>query len=89
MQNRSLLSAGTGKKALDWLVAHSGNRRNLEVDFFGGEPLMNFPVIREVVAYGRELEKQHGKVFKFTTTTNAVALNDEVIDFLNGRWTTW
>lgn len=83
MQNRSLLSAGTGKKALDWLVAHSGNRRNLEVDFFGGEPLMNFPVIREVVAYGRELEKQHGKVFKFTTTTNAVALNDEVIDFLN------
>lgn len=83
MRNRSLLSAETGRKALDWLVAHSGNRKNLEVDFFGGEPLMNFPVIREVVAYGRELEKTHGKVFKFTTTTNAVALNDEIMDFLN------
>ena len=51
----------TGKKALDWLVAHSGKRKNLEVDFFGGEPLMNFPVIKELVAYGRELEKEHGK----------------------------
>ena len=83
MHSRSLLSAETGKKALDWLVAHSGHRKNLEVDFFGGEPLMNFEVIKEVVAYGRELEKRHGKVFKFTTTTNAVLMNDEIIDFLN------
>lgn len=83
MQSRSLLSVETGKKALDWLIAHSGKRRNLEVDFFGGEPLMNFTVIKEVVAYGRGLEKKHDKVFKFTTTTNAVAMDDEVIDFLN------
>lgn len=83
MQSRTMLSLETGKKALDWLVAKSGKRRNLEVDFFGGEPLMNFSVIREVVAYGRELEKKHDKVFKFTTTTNAVALNDEISDFLN------
>ena len=83
MQNRTLLSAETGKKALDWLVAKSGKRKNLEVDFFGGEPLMNFPVIKEVVSYGRELEKKHGKVFKFTTTTNAVALSDEIADYLN------
>ena len=83
MSSRMLLPAETGKKALDWLVSKSGKRRNLEVDFFGGEPLMNFPVIKEVVAYGRELEKKHDKVFKFTTTTNAVLLNDEVIDFLN------
>lgn len=83
MQSRSMLSAETGKKALDWLVSKSGGRKNLEVDFFGGEPLMNFPVIQEVVAYGRELEKKHGKVFKFTTTTNAVAMTDEVMDFLN------
>ena len=83
MCNRTLLSAETGKKALDWLISKSGNRKNLEVDFFGGEPLMNVPVIREVVDYGRGLEKKHGKVFKFTTTTNAVLLTDEVIDFLN------
>ncbi len=83
MQNRSLLSADTGKKALDWLVAHSGDRKNLEVDFFGGEPLMNVPVIQEVVAYGRELEKKHGKLFKFTTTTNGVALTEDTMDFLN------
>ncbi|MEF9878048.1 MAG: thioether cross-link-forming SCIFF peptide maturase [Clostridia bacterium] len=83
MQSRSLLSAQTGKKALDWLIAHSGKRKNLEVDFFGGEPLMNFPVIKEVVAYGRSLEAANGKLFKFTTTTNAVAMDDEVMDFLN------
>ena len=83
MNSRSLLSAETGKRALDWLVAHSGKRRNLEVDFFGGEPLMNFPVIKEVVAYGRSLEEPNGKLFKFTTTTNAVAMDEEVMDFLN------
>ena len=83
MRSRSLMSAETGKKALDWLVAKSGNRHNLEVDFFGGEPLMNFPAIREVVTYGRELEKLHHKHFKFTTTTNAVGLTDEIMDYLN------
>ena len=83
MKGRSLLPVETGKKALDWLVAHSGNRYNLEVDFFGGEPLMNFPVIVELVAYGRELERLHHKHFKFTTTTNAVAMTDEIMDFLN------
>ena len=83
MRNRALLSEQTGKKALDWLVAHSGNRRNLEVDFFGGEPLMNFPVIEKLVAYGRELEKQVHKHFKFTTTTNAVAMTDEMMNFMN------
>ncbi|MEG2604386.1 MAG: thioether cross-link-forming SCIFF peptide maturase [Clostridia bacterium] len=83
MRNRTLLSTETGMKALDWLVAHSGNRKNLEVDFFGGEPLMNVPVIKEVVAYGRGLEKKHGKVFKFTTTTNALNMTDDVMDVLN------
>jgi uncharacterized protein len=83
LRNRMLMPAETGKRALDWLVAKSGNRRNLEVDFFGGEPLMNFPMIREVIAYGRELEKTQNKHFKFTTTTNGVGLTDEIMDFLN------
>lgn len=83
MRSRTMLTAETGKRALDWLVAHSGKRRNLEVDFFGGEPLMNVPVIKEVVAYGRELEKTHDKHFKFTTTTNALNMTDDVMDFLN------
>jgi len=83
MRNRTLLTTDTGKQALDWLIAHSGNRYNLEVDFFGGEPLMNFEVIKEVVAYGRDLEKQYHKHFKFTTTTNAVAMTEEVMNFLN------
>ena len=83
MRNRSLLTVETGIKALDWLIAHSGNRVNLEVDFFGGEPLMNFPVIRELVAYGRSQEAPHHKHFKFTTTTNALNMTDEVMDFLN------
>ncbi len=82
-RNRCMLSAETGKAALDWLVRMSGKRINLEVDFFGGEPLMNFKVVKEIVAYGRELEKQHNKHFKFTTTTNGLLLSDEIIDFLN------
>ena len=80
---RGLLPLETGKKALDWLIAHSGNRHQLEVDFFGGEPLMNFPVVRDLVLYGRELEKKHNKHFQFTITTNAVGLTDESIAFLN------
>ena len=80
---RGLLPVETGKRALDWLVAHSGNRKNLEVDFFGGEPLMNFGALKEIVAYGREIEKRTGKVFWFTTTTNCIGLTDEVADYLN------
>lgn len=83
MKNRILLSYETGKKALDWLVSKSGNRHNLEVDFFGGEPLMNMRVIKELVAYGRELEKLHNKNFKFTITTNGLALNNDNIEFIN------
>lgn len=81
--DRSLMSAEVGKKALDFLVANSGNRINLEVDFFGGEPLMNFGVVKEVVAYGRELEKKYNKKFRFTMTTNGVLLNDDIMEFLN------
>jgi uncharacterized protein len=83
MRDRSILPPETGRKALDWLVRKSGNRYNLEVDFFGGEPLLNFPAIREIVAYGRELEKKYHKHFKFTVTTNGVNLNDEMIEFFN------
>ncbi len=80
---RALMSYEVGRKALDFLVSHSGNRRNLEVDFFGGEPLMNWKVVKDLVAYGRELEKSHDKHFRFTLTTNGVLLNDEVMDFCN------
>lgn len=79
----ALMSLETGKKALDFLVANSGARRNLEVDFFGGEPLMNFEVVRDIVRYGRELEKIHDKKFRFTLTTNGVLLNDEIMEFAN------
>lgn len=80
---RALMSFETGKKALDFLVANSGNRVNLEVDFFGGEPLMNWDVVKQLVQYGRSLEKEHNKKFRFTLTTNGVLLNDEVMDFVN------
>lgn len=81
--DRSLMSFEVGKKALDFLVKNSGSRRNLEVDFFGGEPLMNFDVVRQLVAYGRSLEKEHDKHFRFTLTTNGVLLDDDIIDFVN------
>ena len=80
---RALMSFEVGKKALDFLIAHSGNRRNLEVDFFGGEPLLNWQVVKDLVAYGREQEKHFDKCFRFTLTTNGVLLNDEVADFCN------
>lgn len=80
---RALMSYEVGKKALDFLIANSGNRRNLEVDFFGGEPLMNWKVVKDLVAYGREQEKIHNKNFRFTLTTNGVLLNDEVQEFVN------
>ena len=77
------MSFEVGKKALDFLVANSGNRVNLEVDFFGGEPLMNWQVVKDLVAYGREQEKLHDKKFRFTLTTNGILLNDEVQEFVN------
>ncbi len=78
-----IMSAEVGKRALDYLVEHSGSRRHLEVDFFGGEPLINWDVCKEIVAYGRELEKKHNKIFNFTLTTNGVLIDEDVIDFTN------
>ena len=80
---RALMSFEVGKKALDFLVANSGSRVNLEVDFFGGEPLMNWQVVKDLVSYGRSLEKTHNKKFRFTLTTNGVLLNDEILEFVN------
>jgi uncharacterized protein len=80
---RALMSFEVGKKALDFLIASSGERRNLEVDFFGGEPLMNWQVVKDLVAYGRSQEEAHNKRFRFTLTTNGVLLNDEIMDFCN------
>ena len=80
---RALMSFEVGKKALDFLVANSGSREHLEVDFFGGEPLMNWQVVKDLVAYGREQEKIHNKHFRFTITTNGVLLNDEIQEFVN------
>ena len=78
-----LMSFETGKRALDFLVENSGFRKNLEVDFFGGEPLMNFDVVKELVAYARVREKEAGKNFRFTLTTNGMLIDDDVIDFCN------
>ncbi len=80
---RALMSFEVGKKALDFLIANSGNRVNLEVDFFGGEPLMNWEVVKQLVEYGRSVEKEHNKRFRFTLTTNGVLLNDEIMEFVN------
>lgn len=80
---RALMSLEVGKKALDFLIENSGNRRNLEVDFFGGEPLMNWDVVKELVRYGRSKEKEYDKNFRFTLTTNGVLLDDEVMGFVN------
>ena len=80
---RAVMPFEVGKQALDYLVAHSGTRRNLEVDFFGGEPLMNFGVVKQLVAYARSIEKEKGKNFRFTLTTNGMLIDDDVIDFAN------
>lgn len=80
---RAMMSFEVGKKALDFLVANSGNRRNLEVDFFGGEPTMNFEVVKQLVEYGRSLEEPNNKKFRFTLTTNGILLNQEILDFAN------
>ena len=80
---RALMSFEVGKRALDFLIENSGSRRNLEVDFFGGEPLMNFDVVKRLVEYARSIEKAAGKNFRFTLTTNGVLIDDDVIDFAN------
>ena len=82
---RSMMSAEVGKAALDFLVRSSGNRRNLEVDFFGGEPTMNFNVVKEIVAYGRSLEEKHKKHFRFTLTTNGILLDEAMMEFANAE----
>lgn len=82
-KERSLMPFEVGKAALDFLIRSSGARRNLEVDFFGGEPTLNFDVVKRLVAYGREQEPLHNKKFRFTLTTNGVLLNDEIQDFAN------
>jgi len=81
--DRALMSLEVGKRALDFLVENSGSRHNLEVDFFGGEPLMNFQVVKDIVAYARSIEKEKNKNFRFTLTTNGMLIDDDVIDFAN------
>ena len=78
-----IMSLEVGKRALDFLVENSGTRKHLEVDFFGGEPLINWDVCKELVYYGRELEKKHNKILNFTLTTNGVLIDEDVIDFTN------
>ena len=80
---RAVMSFEVGKRALDFLIENSGTRRNLEVDFFGGEPLMNFQVVKDLVAYARSVEKRHNKNFRFTLTTNGMLIDDDMIDFCN------
>jgi len=81
--DRSMMSLEVGKQAIDFLIAHSANRKNLEIDFFGGEPLMNFKVVKEVVIYARSLEEKYNKHFRFTLTTNGVLLNEANMAFMN------
>jgi uncharacterized protein len=81
--DRALMSFDVGKQALDFLIKHSGSRTNLEVDFFGGEPLMNWEVVKQLVAYARTQEEPHGKKFRFTLTTNGMLIDGDVIDFAN------
>ena len=81
--DRAVMSFEVGKRALDFLIENSGSRKNLEVDFFGGEPLMNFEVVKQMVAYARSIEKEKGKNFRFTLTTNGLLIDDDVIDFAN------
>lgn len=80
---KEMMSFEVGKAAIDYLIANSGNRKNLEIDFFGGEPLMNFEVVKQLVEYGRSIEKQNDKNIRYTITTNGILLNDEIIDYIN------
>lgn len=81
--DRALMSFEVGKRAFDFLIENSGSRRNLEVDFFGGEPSLNFEVVKQLVAYARSIEAEHGKNFRFTYTTNGMLLDDDMIEYLN------
>lgn len=80
---RGLMDLETSKKAIDFLLEHSGERKNLELDFFGGEPLMNFETVKKTVEYARVREKEYGKTFRFTITTNGMLLDDDKIEFIN------
>ena len=82
---RSLMSYEVGKKAIDFVIEKSGNRKNLEIDFFGGEPLMNFEVVKQIVAYARSIEEEKGKKFRFTITTNGILLDDEIQEYVNAN----
>ncbi len=81
--DNALMSFEVGKQAFDFLIAHSGNRKNLEVDFFGGEPLMDWDIVKRLVEYARSIEQQHNKKFRFTLTTNGLLLNDDIMEFAN------
>ncbi len=81
--DRSIMSLDVAKKSIDYLIANSGQRKNLEVDFFGGEPLMNFDVVKETVYYAKKLEEANNKKFRFTITTNGVLLDQDKMDFIN------
>lgn len=85
MGHRQLMSAEVGRAAIDYLIQYSHGRHNLELDFFGGEPLMNFDVVKEIVSYARSMEKEHDKLFRFTITTNGLLLDDDKIDFINAE----
>lgn len=80
---RGMMSAETGKKAIDFVIANSGSRKNIEIDYFGGEPLMNFEVVKEITDYAKEEGKKHGKIFRFTITTNGILLDEEKKDYIN------
>lgn len=80
---REIMTSEVGRQAIDFLIQHSANRKHLEIDFFGGEPLLGFEVVKELVKYGRKQAAEHGKVMRFTLTTNGVNLDDEVVDYLN------
>ena len=80
---RSLMSAETGKKAIDFVIENSGSRRNIEIDYFGGEPLMNFEVVKEITEYAKDQGEKHGKNFRFTVTTNGILLSDEIKEYVN------
>ncbi|OEH84570.1 thioether cross-link-forming SCIFF peptide maturase [Desulfuribacillus stibiiarsenatis] len=81
--NRTMIDVETGKAAIDFLIEHSKGRQHIEIDFFGGEPLMNMEVVKELVDYAKQQEKQHHKIFKLTLTTNGLLLNEEIRDYLN------
>lgn len=83
--SRSLMSAEVGKKAIDFVIAHSGNRKNIEIDYFGGEPLMNFEVVKEITEYAKQEGARHGKQFRFTITTNGILLDEEKQAYINAN----